>query len=101
MATDILAQRSRGRSKVSTIREGFQFLATIVTIARLYNPLKFFGLIGALFLLPALLLGIDPVAHYARVRRVEDTEIYRLFMIMVLSIVSINIVTFGAFCIKC
>jgi hypothetical protein len=35
------------------------------------------------------------------VRRVEDTEIYRLFMIMVLIIVSINVVTFGAFCIKC
>jgi hypothetical protein len=49
MATDILAQRSRGRSKLSTIRDGFPFLAAIVTIARLYNPLKFFGLIGAPF----------------------------------------------------
>ncbi|OGQ83840.1 MAG: hypothetical protein A3F90_13545 [Deltaproteobacteria bacterium RIFCSPLOWO2_12_FULL_60_19] len=87
-----------GRSKLSVIRDGLRFLATIFTIARLYNPMKFFGLMGIGLLVVALLLGIDPVVYYLRMRRIEDFEIYRLFSMMVFIITGINVMTFGAFC---
>src|SRR5262249_51359882 len=37
-----------GRSKLSVIEDGLRFFNTIVGIARLYNPLKFFGMVGAI-----------------------------------------------------
>ncbi|MBI3321376.1 MAG: glycosyltransferase family 2 protein [Candidatus Omnitrophica bacterium] len=87
-----------GRSKLSVIRDGLRFLSSILTISRLYNPLKFFGWLGMGVLVAAFLLGIGPVTHYLQVRRVEETAIYRLLTIMVLVVTGINLVTFGAFC---
>ena len=86
-----------GRSKLNAVVDGVRFLRIIVATARLYNPLKFFGAVGAILLLVAVVLGIDPVVYYLRVRRVEDTEIYRLFSIMVLLVTGLNIINFGAF----
>jgi len=86
-----------GRSKLNAIRDGFRFLKTIVGIARLYNPLKFFCFTGLLMLLLAAFLGVEPVLYYLTVRRVEDWEIYRLLAIMVLSVTGINFISFGAF----
>ena len=87
-----------GRSKLHVIKDGMRFISSMLTISRLYNPLKLFGLLGAVVVAAALLLGIGPVAHYLAVRRVEDTAIYRLFTIMVLLVTGANLFTFGAFC---
>lgn len=86
-----------GRSKLNPISDGFRFLNIIIGVARLYNPLKFFGAVGVLLLGAGLFLSIDPILYYLRVRRVEDTEIYRLFTIMVLYVTGINLMSFGAF----
>jgi hypothetical protein len=86
-----------GRSKLSAAKDGMRFLLTIVGIARLYNPLKFFGLIGLAMITLGGYLSIDPVLYYLKVRRVEEWEIYRLFTIMVLLVTGINVITFGAF----
>lgn len=86
-----------GRSKLNPFVDGVRFLKIIIGTARLYNPLKFFGAVGVFLLLAGLLLSIDPISYYLRVRRVEDTEIYRLFTIMVLFVTGTNIVSFGAF----
>jgi hypothetical protein len=85
-----------GRSKLNPLTDGFRFLSVIIGIARLYNPLKFFGAAGLGMLALAAALGLDPLLYYLNVRRVEDTEIYRLFTIMVLAVTGINIVSFGA-----
>lgn len=87
-----------GRSKLHVVKDGLRFFSSIVTISRLYNPLKFFGFLGLGFLVAAFLFGIGPVAHYLQVRVVEETAIYRLFTVMVLLVTGVNIVTFGAFC---
>lgn len=86
-----------GRSKLNVVVDGIRFVSIIVRIARLYNPLKFFGVVGAFLIGVGAVLGIDPGLYYLQARRVEDTEIYRLFTIMVLWITGINVVTFGAF----
>lgn len=86
-----------GRSKLNPLIDGFRFLNIIVGTAGSYNPLKFFGAVGLLLLAIGALLSIDPIAYYVRVRRVEDTEIYRLFTIMVLFVTGLNVMTFGAF----
>lgn len=85
-----------GRSKLRVVFDGFRFLDVIVRITRLYNPLKFFGAMALALLAAAFVLGVEPVMHYLRVRRVEDTEIYRLFTIMVLTLTGIQIAVFGA-----
>lgn len=87
-----------GRSKLHVVKDGARFFSSMVTVSRLYNPLKFFGLLGTLVIGAAFLLGIGPVAHYLAVRRVEDAAIYRLFTIMVLLVAGTNLLTFGAFC---
>ena len=86
-----------GRSKLNVVLDGFRFLNIIVSIARLYNPLKFFAAVGIFLILAGLVLSFDPVVYYLQARRVEDTTIYRLFTIMVLWITGINVITFGAF----
>lgn len=87
----------RGHSKLNIITDGPRFLKTIFGIARLYNPLKFFGALGIIALLIGIILSLDPVIYYLRFRRVEDTEIYRLFSIMLLWVTGLNLITFGAF----
>lgn len=86
-----------GKSKLSPVIDGFRFLGTMVSIARLYNPLKFLGLIGFIFLLLAFALGVPPIAYYIVHRRVEDWEIYRLLTIVVLSVTGFNCIILGMF----
>ena len=86
-----------GRSKLRIVRDGLRFFSSILSVSRLYNPLKVFGLLGCSFLLLALLLGVAPLVHYVQAHRVEETAIYRLFTVMVLIVTGVNVVTFGAF----
>ena len=86
-----------GESKLSILRDGFRFLKTILNVARLYNPLKFFGMIGLSFLLLGLLLSWKPLMHYLFFREVAEDAIYRLFTIMVLWVTGVNLISFGAF----
>ncbi len=85
-----------GRSKLNVLSDGFRFFSTILVTARLYNPLKIFGVAGFGLLVVAALLGIYPVAHLVRERRVEDWEIYRLVTIMVLLVTGLQAIHFGA-----
>jgi len=85
----------RGRSKLALVGDGLRFLRTFAVVAATYNPLKFFGVLGLLALAVAGYLGLGPVAHYVRYRRVEEGEIYRLFTILVLGIIGLQLVNFG------
>lgn len=87
--------KRQGRSKLSFVRDGFRFLRTFIFVAATYNPLKFFGLIGLLLLVLAFYLGISPIIYYLQHQRVEDWEIYRLFTILVLGILSLQLINFG------
>jgi glycosyltransferase involved in cell wall biosynthesis len=59
------ASRPEGsHSKLSTFRDGWRILNTIVTLYRIERPVLFFGGIGAILLLAAILLAIPLVLTY-------------------------------------
>ena len=62
--TRYLARPEGSRSKLSTFRDGWRILKTIVTLYRIERPVLFFGGIGALLLLAALVLAIPLVFTY-------------------------------------
>jgi glycosyltransferase involved in cell wall biosynthesis len=86
-----------GPSKLSVAKDGVRFLATILRIARLYNPLKFFGIAGLSLFLFGIVLGIRPMWDYVRFGLVTEGDMVRFFLLMVLIISGINVTHFGAF----
>ncbi|MBN2105763.1 glycosyltransferase family 2 protein [bacterium] len=86
-----------GKSKLNAVTDGFRFLNSILSIARLYNPLKFFGMIGLTILFLGIILAVKPVMEYVQTGHIPERDIYRFFVIMVFFITGINITHFGAF----
>ena len=62
--TRYLARPEGSHSKLSTFRDGWRILKTIVTLYRIERPVLFFGCIGALLVLAALILAIPLVFTY-------------------------------------
>jgi hypothetical protein len=61
----IYAARPEGsHSKLSTYGDGWRILKTIATLYRIERPVLFFGLIGALLLIAAVILSIPLVITY-------------------------------------
>lgn len=85
----------QGRSKLNILKDGFRFLRTVIMVGTTYNPLKFFGFLGLFSLAVAFYLGIGPLLYYLNYWRVEDWEIYRLFTILVLGVIGLQLIHFG------
>jgi len=64
--TRYLARPEGSHSKLSTFRDGWRILKTIVTLYRIERPVLFFGGIGLLLLLAALFLAVPLVVTYAQ-----------------------------------
>jgi len=62
--TSYAARPEGSESKLSTWRDGWRILKTIVTLYRIERPVLFFGSIGALLLVAALVLSIPLVITY-------------------------------------
>ena len=62
--TRYLARPEGSQSKLSTFRDGWRILRTIVTLYRVERPVLFYGGIGALLVLAALLLSVPLVLTY-------------------------------------
>lgn len=62
--TRYLARPEGSHSKLSTFRDGWRILKTIVTLYRIERPVLFFGAIGALLVLAAVILAIPLVLTY-------------------------------------
>ena len=61
----VYASRPEGsHSKLSTFSDGWRILKTIVTLYRIERPVLFFGTIGALFVVAAILLSVPLVLTY-------------------------------------
>ncbi len=58
------ARPEGSESKLSTFRDGWRILKTIATLYRIERPVLFYGLIGALLLVAAILLSIPLVLTY-------------------------------------
>jgi glycosyltransferase involved in cell wall biosynthesis len=61
MVTAYSARPEGSVSKLSTYRDGWRILRTIVQLYRVERPIWFFGFIGALFALAGLILGVPIV----------------------------------------
>ena len=57
-----------GHSKLHIVSDGFRFLNIIIRTARLYNPLKFFGVVGLALLAIGCFLSVEPITYYLDVR---------------------------------
>jgi len=62
--TRYAARPEGSQSKLSTFRDGWRILKTILTLYRVERPVLFYGGIGALLLLAALLLALPLVFTY-------------------------------------
>ena len=58
------ARPEGSHSKLSTYSDGWRILKTIVTLYRIERPVLFFGSIGALLVVAAILLAIPLVLTY-------------------------------------
>lgn len=64
METRYLARPEGSHSKLSTFRDGWRILKTIVTLYRIERPVLFFGGIGALLLAAAIIIALPLVFTY-------------------------------------
>ena len=64
MESRYLARPEGSQSKLSTFRDGWRILNTILTLYRIERPVLFFGSIGALLLLAALILSVPLAITY-------------------------------------
>ena len=62
--TRYLARPEGSHSKLSTFRDGWRILKTIVTLYRIERPVLFFGGIGAILVASALILAVPLVFTY-------------------------------------
>ena len=62
--TRYFARPEGSASKLSTYRDGWRILRTIVTLYRIERPLLFFGAIGAVLALAAIVLAVPLLATY-------------------------------------
>jgi glycosyltransferase involved in cell wall biosynthesis len=66
IATEYGARPEGSASKLSTYRDGWRILKTILNLYRIERPVLFFGNIGLLLLVVALILAIPLIATYAQ-----------------------------------
>lgn len=64
IATPYFARPEGSTSKLSTYRDGFRILRTIATLYRIERPMLFFGAIGGVLALAALMLSVPLVSTY-------------------------------------
>jgi hypothetical protein len=69
--TAYAARPEGSESKLSTFADGWRILKTIVTLYRIERPVLFFGSIGALLLLAALILAFPLLPAYLKTGEVE------------------------------
>ncbi|MFH1737357.1 MAG: glycosyltransferase family 2 protein [bacterium] len=84
-----------GRSKLSVVKDGLRFLHIISEIALTYQPLKFFGGVGAILLLLAMAYGIGPILHYLQYQKVPEDRIYRLLAVITFAVGGLMLTSVG------
>ena len=87
-----------GRSKLNPLKDGLRFLRSILWTALLYDPQRFFGTLGVVMLVVALLLGLGPTLYYLQNRSLLEDSIYRLFAVLILGVAGVNVLAFGVTC---
>ncbi len=55
--TTYLARHSEGATKLNPLKDGFRIGSTIYKMAKLHNPMFYFGIIGAVFIIAGFIIG--------------------------------------------
>jgi hypothetical protein len=84
-----------GASKLSVVKDGLRFLRIIMETALTYQPIRFFGSIGVIFLVLALGYGISPVLHYLQYTEVPEDRIYRLIAVVTFGVAGLMLTGVG------
>ncbi|MDO8537293.1 MAG: glycosyltransferase family 2 protein [archaeon] len=81
-----------GNSKLNSFNHGIAFFASIINQAKLYNPLKLFGAIGAVFIILAVFFFFQNIIIY---QTLTEFSIRRILFILMFLLVGINLIFFG------
>lgn len=57
-------QKRKGKAKLNTFRDGSKILYTLYMLAKTHNPLFYFGILGAFFIIAGLLSGLYVVLEW-------------------------------------
>ncbi|HHV24753.1 MAG: S-layer glycoprotein N-glycosyltransferase AglJ [Methanosarcina sp.] len=59
-----LPRNEKGATKLNPLKDGFRIGSTIYRLAKVYNPMFYFGIIGSIFILAGLLTGTFVVSEW-------------------------------------
>ncbi|MDW7731870.1 MAG: S-layer glycoprotein N-glycosyltransferase AglJ [Methanolobus sp.] len=77
-----LKRHSKAATKLNPVKDGFRIGRTIYKMAKLHNPMFYFGLMGGLFILAGLITGIYVVSDWLQgITRVPLTVLTALLII--------------------
>ncbi|WP_406655715.1 S-layer glycoprotein N-glycosyltransferase AglJ [Methanolobus sp. ZRKC2] len=80
--TTYLARHSKGATKLNPLKDGWRIGSTIYKMAKLHNPMFYFGLIGGCFILAGFITGIFVVSQWFEgITRVPLTVLTALLII--------------------
>lgn len=86
-----------GRSKLSVVRDGGRFLATIISTALEYNPVRVLGMLGIAALGIAGLIAIGMlVLRLQGITQLGPWGVFGLFAALVLAVTGVSIFSLGA-----
>lgn len=84
-----------GKSKLNVIKDGIQFLKTIIEISLTYKPFKIFGIFGLILIFVALVYSVFPIFYYFQTKTVSEGMIYRFLAILVFIASGLNLIVLG------
>lgn len=84
-----------GKSKLSVVKDGFRFLATVLDAALTYRAFRLLGACAAALIVLALGYGAPLLVKYARERVVEEGMIYRIAFIVAVGVGGITLFNVG------
>ncbi len=80
--TTYLARHSEGATKLNPLKDGFKIGSTIYKMAKLHNPMFYFGIIGGIFIMLGLFLGTFVVVQWLQgITRIPMTILTALLII--------------------
>lgn len=86
-----ITRHSTGATKLNPLRDGFKIGATIYKLAKLHNPMFYFGIIGAGFILVGIMTGLFVVSEWLQ----DVTRVPMSILTAVLIIAGIQMFIFG------
>ena len=85
-----------GRSKLSVVHDGLRFGQSIVWTALYYNPVRPLGIVGAIFLALAAIIGVALVAaRVSGITTVGPMGAFALYSGLVLAVAGVSIMALG------